>query len=89
MREIIWSESFNDCVAALGGAEAIDRALDPLMDALYRNPYGFEKFENDWTSFRCARTKAIGYDVTALVLVFSIDQNKNVVLQWIEEDIPF
>ena len=50
-----------------------------------RNPYGFEKYENDHISFRYVRTKPNGW-VPALVVIFSIDENKNVVLESIEKD---
>jgi len=86
MRNIIWSEEFSACVERLGGARAIDRALDPVMDALMRNPYGFELIQNDFTSCRFVRTKAIGADAPALIVAFTIDENKNVVLEWVDED---
>lgn len=89
MRQIIWSDTFSTGVEALGGAEAIDHALEPIIESLTRNPYGFEKIENDWTSFRVIRTKAIGFQVPALVIVFVIDEDKNVVLEWVDEDLPF
>jgi hypothetical protein len=89
MRHIIWSDEFSKCVEELGGARAVDRALDPLMDALMRNPYGFDAVQNDWTSFRYARTKAIGNLVPALIVVFTIDDTKDVILQWVAVDAPF
>lgn len=89
MRQIIWSEDFTASVDALGGAAVVDQALEPVLEALSRNPYGFQHIENDWVSFRVVRTKAIGFDVPALVIVFTIDEDKNVVLQLAEEDLPF
>lgn len=89
MREIIWSAEFTEGVEALGGAAIVDRALEPVLEALSRNPYGFQLLENDWVSFRVIRTKAIGYDVPALIISFTIDENRNVVLQLVEEDLPF
>jgi len=85
VREIIEAESFKKAVADLGGHRAIDEALEPIMEALYHNPQGFPYFENDWTSFRYARTKAIDF-IPALIVIFIIDQNRNVVLQHVEED---
>lgn len=85
MREIIESESFKAAVAALGGHRAIDEALEPILEGLYQNPYGFPFFENDWVSFRYARTKALEY-VPALVVIFTIEDDGNVVLQHAEED---
>lgn len=57
MREIIESPDFQRAVEGLGGYRAIDLALAPLIEGLYLNPYGFPRFENDWVSFRYARTK--------------------------------
>lgn len=59
------------------------------MDSLQHNPYGFAKFENDFTSFRYARTDAISGKLGALTVIFTIDEEKNVVLQWFDEDLPF
>jgi hypothetical protein len=86
MREIIESDAFLEAVERLGGHRAVDRALDLLYEGLYLNPYVFDHFENDWTKFRYARTRAIDY-VPALVFIFTIDDNGDVVLQHVEEDI--
>ena len=48
MRQIIESEEFAKCVERLGGYRLIDEALDPLIDALTKNTYGFDYFENDY-----------------------------------------
>lgn len=56
------------------------------MEALYSNPYGFPKFESDFTSFRYARTKGIRF-IPPLVFIFNIDAKHNVVLEHVEEDI--
>lgn len=88
MREIIESDAFKEAVHALGGHRAIDGALEPIIEALYHNPFGFPFFENDWTSFRYARTKAVGDDIPPLVVTFTIERNGhgNVILQHVEED---
>jgi hypothetical protein len=85
MRQIIEAESFAEAVARLGGHRAIDEALEPIIEALYHNPYGFPYFENDWARFRYARTKALPF-IPALVFIFTIDQNGDVILQHVEED---
>ncbi|MER9402707.1 hypothetical protein NKI36_01450 [Mesorhizobium caraganae] len=85
MRSIIASDHFSRTVLDLGGYRAIDEALEPIIEGLRRNPYGFERFENDHISFRYARTKSTGW-VPALVVIFSIDENKNVVLEHVEKD---
>jgi hypothetical protein len=88
MREIIASAYFDECVADLGGYRAIDVAMEPLIEGLMRNPYGFQRFEHDIDalSFRYARTKRIGA-VPPLYFVFRIDQQKNIVLELVAEDI--
>ncbi|WP_223478812.1 hypothetical protein [Oricola indica] len=85
MRQIIASSGFDEAVIALGGYRAIDLAMEPLIDGLIRDPYGFPSFESDLISFRYVRTKRVGI-VPALVFVFSIDGDKNVVLEHVEED---
>jgi hypothetical protein len=52
MRSIIWSDEFSAQVEQAGGARLVDEALSPILDGLMRNPYGFEKIENDHVSFR-------------------------------------
>jgi hypothetical protein len=86
MREIIEAESFKEAVKKLGGHRAIDEALEPLIEALYRNPQGFPSFKNQWVSFRYARTKTLEF-VPPLVVIFTIDLNSgDVILQHVEED---
>lgn len=85
MREIIEAPSFKDAVETLGGHRAIDEVLEPLLESLYLNPYGFQRFENDWTSFHYARTKEVAF-TPALIFIFTIDANHNVVLEHVEED---
>jgi len=85
MREIIESESFKDAVRELGGYRSIDEALQPIIEALYLSPQGFPFFANKWVSFRYARTKALEF-IPALVVVFTIEPNGDVILQHVEED---
>lgn len=83
MRSIISTHDFDRQVESLGGAKALDEVLSPLMEALSNDPYGFNKFENDFTSFRYVLTKETLF-TPALSIVFTIDENKNVVLEHIE-----
>lgn len=85
MRELIEAESFKEAVLKLGGHRAIDEVLEPIIEALYRNPQGFPFFENQWVSFRYARTKALEF-VPPLVVIFTIEPNGDVVLRHVEED---
>jgi hypothetical protein len=86
-RQIIYSNQFDTAVEKLGGYRAIDEALDMILDGLYRNPYGFHKFESDFISFRYAITKETGW-VPALVVIFTIAENGDVTLEDIEEHMP-
>ncbi len=45
-RQIIEEHSFSDAAMKLG-AYIVDRAMDPIIEALVRNPYGFQKEENE------------------------------------------
>ena len=85
MREIIESDNFRQAVRVLGGHRAIDEALEPIIEALFRNPYGFPYFENDWVRFRYVRTRPIRF-VPALVVMFAIESNGDVILDHVEED---
>lgn len=89
MRSIIWSEDFSRQVDRAGGARLVDEALEPILDGLRHNPRGFKLVETDYTSFRYARTNALPDKLGALIVVFTIDKEKNVVLEWFDEDIPF
>ena len=83
-RQIIYSIAFDQAVDALGGYRIIDRALDTVIDGLYRNPYGFNKFESDFISFRYAITKAAP-DLFPLIIIFTIAENGDVILEHVEE----
>ena len=85
MRQLIYTAEFDAAVDALGGYRAVDRAMEAIIDGLYRNPYAFHKFENDFMSFRYALTKPID-EMPSLVVVFNINQDKDVLLEHIEEN---
>jgi hypothetical protein len=84
VRNIIEGIYFAECVARLGGYRAVDLALETIIEALARNPYGFPLIENDWCRVRYARTKMIEGYIPPLVVAFIIDDDNNVVLEWIE-----
>lgn len=89
MRNIIWGHEFTQQVEKAGGARVVDEALAPIIDALMRNPYGFPKIETDYTSFRYARTEAVPGVLGPLTVVFVLDENKDVMLEWYDEELPF
>ena len=83
MRQILFSKEFDLAVEKIGGYRAVDLALETILDGLRLNPYGFSKFENDWTSFRYAITK--GFEVIPpLLIYFLILQNHDVELTHVE-----
>lgn len=84
MREIIEGLHFAECVERLGGYRAIDLALETIMEALIRNPYGFPSIENDWVKIRYARTRMIEGYIPPLVIAFTIDEKNDVILEWAE-----
>ena len=85
-REIIETEEFKAAVDKLGGARFVDEALSTVMEALYRNPYGFPKWESDlaFLSFRWVRTTRIG-PIPPLVFIFRIEKG-TVYLEHVEEE---
>lgn len=86
MPQIIESREFRRAVNALGGHRVIDPALEPIIEALYHNPHGFPLHSNEWMNFRYARTKALP-TTPALVVIFTIEPNDDVILQHVEEDL--
>ena len=89
MRSIIWSDHFTRQVKEAGGIRLIDEALNPIIDGLMRNPYGFRLHETDHFSFRYAKTQALPGRLGALTVIFTINNEKNVVLEWFDEDLTF
>jgi len=49
-----------------------------------RNPFGFPLIENDWVRIRYARTTMIEGYIPPLVVAFVIDENNDVILEWVE-----
>ena len=84
MRLIIEGEDFPKSVEALGGYRAIDLALETILEALMRNPYGFPLIENDWCKIRYARTAMIERYISPIIVAFTINDDHDVVLQWAE-----
>lgn len=87
-RKIVEEHSFSDAAMRVG-AYAVDRAMEPIIEALVRNPYGFPTVENDFVRFRYAVTKKIG-NVPSLIVIFTIDDDGTVRLRDVEEaDFPY
>jgi hypothetical protein len=88
MPEIIFEAQFDEDVERLGGYQAIDLALESIMEGLGSNPKGFELFESVYTSFRYAITQRVQWTeavtITPLLVIFTIDAQGDVHLQHVE-----
>jgi hypothetical protein len=83
MRQLRFEKSFDEAVEALGGYQAIDEALESVIDGLLRNPQGFDCVNNEWVCVRYAITKRVAvaaHVIPPLVVVFSILENGDVSL---------
>ena len=83
MRQIIFSKDFDKAVEKIGGYRVADEALEVVIDGLRLNPYGFPKFENDWTSFRYVITNPVG-TAPSLLFIFQVLSDKDVELTHVE-----
>lgn len=84
MRNIKFDLEFDAAVERLGGYRLVDEALEPIMDGLYRNSWGFAFIENDWIRVRYARTIPT-QTLPALLVIFRIEPNNDVTLVYAEE----
>ena len=84
MRGIKFDPEFDAAVQRLGGYRLVDEALEPIMEGLYRNPWGFPFIENDWIRVRYAKTIPT-QTLPALLIVFRIEPNNDVTLLYAEE----
>lgn len=87
-RRIYSSHLFDRQVERLGGYEKLDPILEPVIDGLYLNPYGYTLIQNDWIqACRYAHTIPRG-DVPGLVIIFTIENDGAVELReiWPDED---
>jgi len=84
-RRILFSAECEVAAGRIGGFHRIDESLTAgIYDALNRNPYGFPMLESDWFSARVIATKPFR-STPALVWLFVIDENKDVVITHVEE----
>jgi hypothetical protein len=82
-RRIIYLPEFDEQARVLGGIRLIDQVLRPVIDALERNPRAFRVVETPWFRVRYATTRQVG-NVPPLVVIFSIDEDDDVLMEWIE-----
>ena len=83
MGRIVSSESCDAAAELLGGYERIDCSLDPIWEAINRNPEGFEKIEADEFCARYVITKPI-CDLPALIWIFTIMGNGDIIFEHVE-----
>lgn len=83
-REIIYDSDLTVAAERFGGFQALDAVLNPIMDALMREPTGFAIVEAAWGTVRYIRTKPLG-SIPELIWYFCLEQNGNVVITHVEE----
>jgi hypothetical protein len=71
-RKVFFDQSFEDAVQQFGGYRALDELLNPIVDALQRNPYASKIVESDYVRCRYVTTTPFG-DVPALCILFRIE----------------
>lgn len=84
MRGIKYDPAFDMAVERLGGYLLVDEALEPILDGLYRNPWGFRCIENDWIRIRYVITKPTEA-LPALLVTFRIEADNDVTMLHAEE----
>ncbi len=83
-RSVRFDPACNAAAEALGGYEAIDESLYIHLEALHREPEGFDKIETPWGAVRYIRTRPTG-TTPELVWHFVIEANGDVLLVHVEE----
>jgi hypothetical protein len=87
-RRIRSSREFDRQIETLGGYEKLDLVLDPIVDGVYIDPYGYTVIQDDWTPLcRYARTIPVD-DLPAFIVLFVIEEDGGVELReiWPDED---
>jgi hypothetical protein len=88
MHRIIYSEEFDVQARLLGGIVLVDEALRPVIDALERNPRAYRYIQTEWFRIRYAVTKPRG-NFPAFLVYFVIDEDEDVVMEWVEIHNPY
>jgi hypothetical protein len=87
-RRIYSDAEFDQQVAALGGYEKLDPALNPVIDGLYDDPYGYPIIQNDWISLRRYARTIPQNGLPGFVVTFVIQEDGTIELCeiWPDED---
>ena len=88
MRRIIYLEEFDAQARALGGINFINEALRPVIDGLERNPRTYRYIQTEWYRIRYAITRPHG-NFPALLVYFSIDEDDDIIMEWVELYDPY
>ena len=88
MRQIIFQKAFDEAVEELGGYRHLDRAIDPVLDGLSRNPYVFHYIETEFTKFRYVITKPIE-ELPSYAIIFAITPDGDITLEDILENLNY
>ncbi len=86
-RSIIYSQECSIAADRLGGWRQLDTVLEPILDGLSRNPYGYPKYECDWCSVRYVVTIATA-NIPSLAWYFTISK-QHVEFKHVEEHEPY
>jgi hypothetical protein len=78
-RRVLFEDSFGEAAEQFGGYETIDFILDPIVDALYNNPFAFKLIEHNWVRVRYIITNPVG-GIPSLCVYFRIDDQGDVFL---------
>lgn len=89
MREIRVSTECNECVERRWGWRAVDVAWSVVADAIARNPYACHLVQYDnVASVRYIITEPIG-ELPALVWWFEIENDRAILVRFLEEYEPY
>jgi hypothetical protein len=89
-RRVRSSHEFDHQVEALGGYEKLDPVLNPVVDGLYIDPYGYNIIQHDLIPL-CRYARTIPQDdgsLPAFIILFVIEEDGGVELReiWPDED---
>lgn len=88
MHRIIYLPEFDDQARAIGGIHFVGAALRPVIEALENNPRAFRYIQTEWFRVRYAITKPHG-NFPAFLAYFSIDEDDDVLMEWVEIYVPY
>ena len=87
-RRVRSSRDFDHQVERLGGYEKLDLVLNPVVDGLYADPYGYIVIQHDLLPL-CRYARTIPQDgLPSFIVLFVIEEDGGVELReiWPDED---